>query len=140
LLLQEFDIEIKDKKGVENSVVDHLSRMCATNLQDPPINDYLRDDMLLKVTDSSPWYANIVNYMVIGYIPLGADKKKLIHDSKKHMWDDPYLYIVCNDGLLRRCVPAPKGLQIIEKCHAGPYEGHYGAFRTHAKILQSGFF
>ena len=27
LLLQEFDIEFRDKKGVENSVADHLSRM-----------------------------------------------------------------------------------------------------------------
>jgi hypothetical protein len=27
LLLQEFDVEIHDKKGVENVVADHLSRM-----------------------------------------------------------------------------------------------------------------
>jgi hypothetical protein len=97
--------------------------MRVTNLQDLPINDYLRDDILLNVTNSSPSYANIVNYMVTGYIPPGAEKKKLIHDSKKHMWDDSCLYSVCNDGLLRRCVPAPEGLQIIEKCHAGPYGG-----------------
>ena len=54
LLLQEFDLEIKDKKGVENSVADHLLRMTNTNTQDPSINDFLRDDMLLKVTASHP--------------------------------------------------------------------------------------
>jgi hypothetical protein len=31
-------------------------------------------------------------------------------------------------------------MKIIEKCHSSPYGGHYGSFRTHAKILQSGFF
>ena len=52
--------------------------------------------MLLKVTDSTPWYANIVNFMVAG-----ENKKKLIYESHRHLWDDPYLYRVCSDGLLR---------------------------------------
>nr|ABA97795.2 retrotransposon protein, putative, Ty3-gypsy subclass [Oryza sativa Japonica Group] len=64
LLLQEFDLEIKDKKGVENSIADHLSRLQITNMEEQPINDFLRDDMLMTVRDSNPWYANIVNYMV----------------------------------------------------------------------------
>jgi hypothetical protein len=85
--------------------------------------------MLLKVIDSNP-YANIVNYMVTGYIPVRADKKMLVHKSRKHLWDDPYLYRVCNDGLLRKCVPAREGLQIIEKCHVGPYGGIM-VFSTH---------
>jgi hypothetical protein len=77
LLLQEFDIEIKDKKGVENSVADHLSCMHFTNMQELPINDFLRDDMLMKVMDTIPWYVNIVNFMVAWYVPPGESKKKL---------------------------------------------------------------
>ena len=53
LLLQEFDLEIRDKKGADNCVADHLSRMQIQG-SDLPINDYLRDDTLLKVTSSSP--------------------------------------------------------------------------------------
>jgi hypothetical protein len=45
LLLQEFDLEIKYKKGVENSVADHLSRMYFEKAQELPINDAMRDDM-----------------------------------------------------------------------------------------------
>jgi len=95
LLLQEFDLEIKDEKGVENLVADHLSRMQIEDKHDLPINDYLQDDTLLKVSAAYPWYANIVNYMVSGYVPLGVDKKKLIKESQVHLWDDPYLYRVC---------------------------------------------
>jgi hypothetical protein len=54
LLLQELDLEIKDKKGVENSVANHLSRMNITNKQELSINDSLQDDMLLKVMASNP--------------------------------------------------------------------------------------
>ena len=99
-----------------------------------------RDDMLLKVSTSHPWYVNIVNFMVSGYVPPGENKKKLIYESRRHLWDAPYLYRVCADGLLRRCVPTAEGQKIIEKCHAAPYGGQYGIFRTQAKIWQSSFY
>jgi hypothetical protein len=134
LLLQEFDIEIRDKKGVENLVADHLSWLRVEEESPLPINDYLRDDTLLKVTTLDPWYANIINFIVSGYVPPGEDRKKLVYDSMIHLWDDPYLFRVCPDGLLRRCVSAWKAQKILERCHAAPYGGHYGTFRTNAKV------
>jgi len=134
LLLQEFDIEIRDKKGVENSIAIHLSRLQFKETHELPINDYLRDDTLLKITNFYPWYANIMNFIMAGYVPPGENKRKLIHESCFHLWDEPYQYRVCADGLLRRCVPLNEATKIMERCHASPYGGHYGAFRTHAKI------
>jgi len=64
--------------------------------------------------------------MVTGYVPLGGNRRKLIQDSCSHIWDEPYLFQVCSDGLLRRCVPAEEGIKIIERCHSSPYGGHYG--------------
>jgi hypothetical protein len=75
LLLQEFDLEIRDKNGVENSVAEHLSRLQFEESAEMPINDYMRAYTLINVSTTDPWYANIVNYIVASYIPLGADKK-----------------------------------------------------------------
>ncbi|XP_068344163.1 uncharacterized protein [Pyrus communis] len=48
LLLQEFDIEIRDKKGVENVVADHLSRM-VHNDESLPIAETFPDEQLLSI-------------------------------------------------------------------------------------------
>jgi hypothetical protein len=86
-------------------MANHLSRLQFEKSAKLPINDSMRDDTLLKVSTTNPWYVNIVNYIVVEYIPKGADKKNIIQDSILHLWDDPYLYRVCADGLLRRCIP-----------------------------------
>ena len=57
-----------------------------------PINDFHWDDMLLKVETLHSWYANIVNFMVSGYLPTGENGKKLTYESKCHQWNVPYLY------------------------------------------------
>ncbi|CAN6677835.1 unnamed protein product [Malus baccata var. baccata] len=48
LLLQEFDIEIRDKKGCENVVADHLSRLVREK-EDLPISETFPDEQLLSV-------------------------------------------------------------------------------------------
>jgi hypothetical protein len=53
LLLQEFDLKIRDKKGIENST--HLSRIQFKESAELPIKDHMRDDTLLKVLTSDPW-------------------------------------------------------------------------------------
>ncbi|RDX64531.1 Retrovirus-related Pol polyprotein from transposon 17.6, partial [Mucuna pruriens] len=53
LLLQEFNIEIRDKKGAENSVVDHLSRI--EREEDlMPIKDQFPDEQLLHIRTCIP--------------------------------------------------------------------------------------
>ena len=67
LFVQEFDLEIKDKKGSENSVADHLSRLHILGGKD--IGDIFLDVHLLAISIDAPWYAHIVNFIVTGSIP-----------------------------------------------------------------------
>ena len=68
LLLQEFNLQIKDKKGVENVVADHLSRLAIThNSHVLPINDDFSEESLMLLEDA-PWYAHIANYLVTGEV------------------------------------------------------------------------
>ena len=70
LMLQEFDLEIKDKKGTENLVVDHLSRLEGP-INEVQINDNFPDEQLLAMLEVSPvpWFADYVNYLVAKVIP-----------------------------------------------------------------------
>ena len=64
-MLQEFDIEIKDKKGTENVVADHLSRLEADKgIEDPAeIEESFLDEQLFVTEAHLPWYADFINYL-----------------------------------------------------------------------------
>ena len=69
LLVQEFNLQIKDKKGVENVVADHLSRLAiAHNSHSLPINDDFPEESLMLI-EAAPWYAHIANYLVTEEVP-----------------------------------------------------------------------
>jgi hypothetical protein len=71
LLLQEFDIEIRDKKGSENVVADHLSRLVVNFSEDVvPIVETFLDEQLMHISEiPAPWFVDIVNYLVTAQIP-----------------------------------------------------------------------
>ncbi|XP_052287336.1 uncharacterized protein LOC127898878, partial [Citrus sinensis] len=108
LLLQEFDLEFKDKKGTENVVADHLSRLHFDTITESlPLNESFPDEQLMNV-EVLPWYADIVNYLVTGKLPehwTKQDKAKFFAEIKNFFWDDPYLFKYCADQIVRRCVP-----------------------------------
>jgi hypothetical protein len=72
LLLQEFDIEIRDKKGTKNVVADHLSRLTMDFTEDAtPISETFPDEHLMHIAHNpTPWFADIVNYLVTSQMPL----------------------------------------------------------------------
>jgi hypothetical protein len=145
LLLQEFDLEIRDVKGSENVVADHLSRLLHEEEEDDelPLNENFSDEQLFAVEVQLPWYANIINYLTTKVFPPGMssqDWKRLMSISKHYYWDEPYLFKSCPDQIIRRCVLEEDQLSILQHCHQFACGGNFGAKRTALKVLQSGFY
>ncbi|XP_071726793.1 uncharacterized protein [Rutidosis leptorrhynchoides] len=109
LLLQEFDIEIKDKRGAENLAADHLSRLENPELEilvESVIRDTFPDESLLRVDDASdvPWFANFANYLASGVLVSGMthqQKKKFFSDLRYYFWEHPDLFRVGADQVVR---------------------------------------
>ncbi|GJU34417.1 reverse transcriptase domain-containing protein [Tanacetum coccineum] len=149
LLLQEFDIEIRDKKGAENLAADHLSRLenpHQDKLENKEINEAFPLETLGSIAlqdQSTPWFADFANYHAGKFVIKGMtsqQKNKFFKDVKHYFWDDPFLFKNCADQVIRRCVSGQEALDILKACHSGPTGGHYGANYTARKIFDSGFY
>ena len=86
LLLQEFDLETKDKKGSDNVITNHLSRLEKT----------IEEEKEIEIVENFPYeYADIVNYLAFGIMPPEfsyQQKRKLRTNSRFYIWDDPLLF------------------------------------------------
>ncbi|XP_027155977.1 uncharacterized protein LOC113756537 [Coffea eugenioides] len=142
LLLQEFDWEIKDRRGVDNSVADHLSRLIRKE-EAVPISEVFPDEHLFYLKGKEPWYADIVNFLVSHKFPIGMSKSKrdkIVHDSRYYIWDEPYLWKIGSDQIIRRCVPESETPSILAHCHNYACGGHFGPKRNARKILDCSFY
>ncbi|GKC92950.1 reverse transcriptase domain-containing protein [Tanacetum coccineum] len=81
LLLQEFDIEIKDRKGTENVAADHLSRLENDETSDDSeVDDNFPGETLMEInTKNEPWFTDFVNYLVVAvdYVSKWAEAQAL---------------------------------------------------------------
>ncbi|GKA12155.1 reverse transcriptase domain-containing protein [Tanacetum coccineum] len=111
LLLQEFDVIIRDKKGAENLAADHLSRLenpHQGDLEKKEINETFPLETLGMISfygdSSTPWFADIANYHAGNFVVKGMSsqqKKKFFKDVRHYFWDDPYLFRIGADQVIR---------------------------------------
>ncbi|GJX62964.1 reverse transcriptase domain-containing protein [Tanacetum coccineum] len=146
LLLQEFDITIRDKKGSENLAADHLSRLENPHkdvLENRDINEHFPLETIGVISsESTPWFADNANFHAGNFIIKGMStqqKRKFFKDVKHYFWDDPYLFRTCADQIIRRCVHGQEALEILKACHEGPTGGHHSANLTARKVFESRF-
>nr|GEV15706.1 reverse transcriptase domain-containing protein [Tanacetum cinerariifolium] len=99
-LLQEFDIIIRDKKGMENLAADHLSR-----LENPHKDVFESKD----INESFPLET--------------LAKEEIFKDVKHYFWDDSYHFWICADQIIRRYVHGHEAFDILKACHEGPTKG-----------------
>nr|GEY44050.1 reverse transcriptase domain-containing protein [Tanacetum cinerariifolium] len=150
LLLQEFNFDVIDTKRAENLAADHLSRLenPYENVLDPKeINETFPLETLSMVTfrgdSGAPWFADFLNYHADflnyhagNFIVKGMStqqKNKFFKDLKHYFWDDPFLFKICADQVIRQCVHGKEALDILEACHNGRTGGHHGANLTAKK-------
>nr|GEZ77765.1 reverse transcriptase domain-containing protein [Tanacetum cinerariifolium] len=150
VLIQEFDFKVLDIKGAENLAADHLSRLenPYENVLDPNgINETFPLETLSMVTfrgdSNAPWFADFANYHAGNFIVKGMtsqQKNKFFKDVKHYFWDDPFLFKICADQVIRWCMHGKEAFDILVACHSGPTGRHHGANLTAKKIFDLDFF
>nr|GEV53891.1 reverse transcriptase domain-containing protein [Tanacetum cinerariifolium] len=138
---------ICDKKGTENLAADHLSRLENPHndvFKNKDINKKIPLETLGKISSGSTiWFADFANFHAGNFIVKwmsSQQKKEFFKDVKHYFWDDPYLFWICADQIIRRCVHGQEAYDILKACHEGPTGGHHRANLTAKKLFDVRFF
>jgi hypothetical protein len=142
LLLQEFDITIKDRPERENLVVDFLSRIPKT-YDSLTVEDQFPYEHLFVVTTKPPWYANVENYRAAGRLPThpsSSERKLIVQHNARFTWIIGYLFHIGADLQICRCVRDDEIYDILKVGLDEPCGGNFADRGTGHKILQMGYY
>nr|GEU46326.1 reverse transcriptase domain-containing protein [Tanacetum cinerariifolium] len=142
----ELTFKVVDTKGTENIAADRSSRLenPHQNVLDlKKINESFPLETLNLVStrsnQSTLSFADFANYHAGNFVVKGMSsqqKSKFFKDVKHYFWDDPYLFKICDDQIIKRCVSIQEAVDILKACHSGPTEGHHGPNYTARKVMQ----
>ena len=129
---------IRDKKGSENVVADHLSRLVNEEVtaKEAEVKDQFPDESLFLISER-PWFADMANFKAAGIIAKDFNwqqRKKFLHDARFYIWDDPHLFKIGADNLIRRCVTQEEAKSILWHCHNSPCVGHLVEIRQRPRF------
>ncbi|RVX03412.1 Retrovirus-related Pol polyprotein from transposon 17.6 [Vitis vinifera] len=110
LLLQKFNLQIRDKKGVENVEVPWFAHIA---------------NYLVMGEIPSEWSSQ--------------DKKNFFAKVHAYYWEKPFLFKYCADQIIRKCVPEQEKHGILSHCHGNACGGHFASQKTAMRVLQLGF-
>nr|GEY07461.1 reverse transcriptase domain-containing protein [Tanacetum cinerariifolium] len=125
----------------------------------PKIHDVIKqkvlkllDARLIYLISDSPWEKS--QFMVKEGIVLShkiskngievdkakVEKNNFFKDVKHYFWDDPFLFKIYANQVIRRCVHGQKAIDILKACYYGPTGGHHGLNYTVKKVFDSEFY
>nr|GEU69847.1 reverse transcriptase domain-containing protein [Tanacetum cinerariifolium] len=134
-------------KGAKNLAADHLSRFENPH-QDEFENKEITETFPLETLgmiafrgdSSTSWFFDFANYHAGNFIVKGMSsqqKKKFFKDVKHYFWDDPYLFKICTDQVIRWYVHGQEAVDILTTCHNGPIRGHHGKISQRDEMPQN---
>nr|GEU95531.1 reverse transcriptase domain-containing protein [Tanacetum cinerariifolium] len=133
LLLQEFTFKVIDTKRTKNLAADHLSRLenPHQNMLDPKeINKSFPLETLNLVSTCGKsitlWFADFANYHAGNFVVKGMSSQQKNTFFKHYFWDDPFLFKIYADQVIRRCLHGQEAIDILKACHYVPTGGHHG--------------
>jgi len=134
LFLQEFDLEIKDKNGIENVVVDQLSKIPNTPVEMIPINESFPDEHILVMCNMLTLQISLQpgEHLLVGQNRINTI---FFTQIRFFFWDEPYLFKYCPDQIIRRCLSEDEHHIMLTFCHEFACSGHFGPRKTAEKVL-----